>query len=204
MTRLCNVCPLASWASISRSFLFSEPDTLTVLTNNLEAYHSHLIQHLAKLEGTLTLCSGTQQITVQAFLLRNSSQFLKKILARPCSCSCTDTCIILPHTPSPALDIFVKLLHGKIINRVSTETFKTVTSIGKSLGVRNIIKTASDVIEKADDEDCFNELDQNISDKGSASTINVNTVVEFSKQRVTLEFPKSRLQRLSLRVPFKL
>ena len=59
-------------------FFFSEPDTMTVLTNNLEAYHIHLIQHLAKLEGTVTLCSGTQQITVQAFLLRNSSQFLKK------------------------------------------------------------------------------------------------------------------------------
>ena len=34
-----------------------------------------------------------------------------------------------------------------------TETAKAVTSIGASLGVRNKIKTVSDVIEKADDED---------------------------------------------------
>ena len=108
---------------------------MTLLKQNIVGYHAHLIQDLAKakigpkLESTVSLWSGDQHITIQAMLLRNVSKFLKETLPSPCSCSCTDTCIILPHTQYPSLDIFVSLLHGKVIPRVSNDVTEAVNSI---------------------------------------------------------------------------
>ena len=108
---------------------------MTLLKQDIDVYHAHLIQDLAtakldsKLDSTVSIRSGDQHITMQAVLLRNVSNLLKETLPSPCSCSCTDTCIILPHTQYPSLDIFVSLLHGKVIPRVSNDVTEAVNSI---------------------------------------------------------------------------
>ena len=171
---------------------------MTLLKQSIDGYHAHLIQDLAKakigpkLESTVSLWSGDQHITMQAVLLRNVSKFLKETLLSPCSCSCTDTCIILPPTQYPSLDIFVSLLHGKVIPRVSNDITDAVNSIAALLGVRNITKTENDVFEDTDGADSDDKTEKNCSFN---STIKVNTVIAFSDQLVKLQFPKSKLER---------
>ena len=78
---------------------------MTMIVNKSDGYHRKLLQQLftTKSEGTATLCSGSQQVTVQIALLRNASKFLEDLLPSTCPCSCDDTRIMLPKTPSPAL-----------------------------------------------------------------------------------------------------
>ena len=124
---------------------------MSLSVGNQEKYHLELLQHLAShglgsgpQEGVTTLCSGTQRIKVQSLFLRNTSRFLKDIVPNPCPCSCTDTSIILPHTPSPALKTFVKLLHLGFIPKLSNDVIKGVMVIATALGMKNIIKDISD------------------------------------------------------------
>ena len=169
---------------------------MTLLKQDIDVYHAHLIQDLAtakldsKLDSTVSIWSGDQHITMQAVLLRNVSNLLKETILSPCSC--TDTCIILPHTQYPSLDIFVSLLHGKVIPRVSKDIMDAVNSIAASLGVRNITNTENDVFEDTDGADSDDKTDKNCSFN---STIKVNTIIAFSDQLVQLQFPKSRLER---------
>ena len=172
---------------------------MTLLTNNLDGYHSRLIKDLAKhdsnSEGNVSICSGDQRITMQAVLLRNMSKLLKEILPTPCSCSCTDNCIILPHTQSPALNIFISLLHGKVIPSVSNDVTEAVNTIATSLGVMNIVKTENEGVEDADGEETFKKMNQNINNNDINSTFQVKNVIKFADQLVNLQFPKSRLER---------
>ena len=145
----------------------------------------------------MTLYSGAQQIKMPAMLLRNASNFLREMVPSPCSCFCTEISIILPHTPSPALGSFVKLLYYGILPRVSNDVAEAVTVIAKLLGVKNINKTEKVVFEDVDDyEDSKENCDDYKSSEDLAHpSIKVNTVLEFSDKLVILNFPKCRLER---------
>ena len=159
---------------------------------NFEDYHIKSIKQFAKVpnhsenDASVTLCSGTQQIKVKAVLLRNVSNFLREIVPSPGSCSCNEPLIILPHSPSPALTSFVKLIHYGHLSRVSNVVAGAVTDIARFLGVENINMTQK---EGSDDDNVDEESDI------SQSSIKVNTILEFSNESVILNFPKCRLER---------
>lgn len=173
--------------------------------HQIDEYHTTLIHQLAKTsqhldnDASVTLYSGAQQIKVQAVLIRNASKFLGEIVPSPCSCSCSETSIILPHTPSPALASFVKLLHYGILPRVSNVVAEAITAIAKVLGVKNINRTEKDVSKvDDDDEDTFVNIDDHKSSEDIArSSIKINAVLEFSDKSMILNFPKCRLERKS-------
>ena len=170
---------------------------MSLSVGNQEKYHLELLQHLAShglgsgpQEGVTTLCSGTQRIKVQSLFLRNTSRFLKDIVPNPCPCSCTDTSIILPHTPSPALKTFVKLLHLGFIPKLSNDVIKGVMVIATALGMKNIIKDISDCEDHDISFDVSNTDQQIFQEK-----LKIDASIPFSDQTVNLHFPRSRIAR---------
>ena len=199
---------------------FSEISMKTLLTHTpvSKGLHTHIIKHLVQTQpnnkswGTVTLYSGQQHIAVPAVLLRNASHLLKDMIPSPCSCSCTDTCIILPHTPYPTLASSVELLSEGYISSVSNNVAKAITSIATLLGIANISETTIDMTEADDieDEDLCCKFDQSLSEINENgpidinSTLKVKTMIKFSDQSLTLHFPRSRLERKRNPNPTKL
>ena len=167
---------------------------MTVIANKSDRYHQELLQHFftTRSEGTVTLCSGSQQVTVQIVLLRNASPFLEDLLSSTCPCSCNDTCIMLPKTPSPALKCFVKLLLVGFLPRLPTSVKSGVLAIAKSLGIENVMVSAVDLSENVDDD-----LDPLYDDQFSNHQLKVNTFINFADKSLSFHFPKSRINRIN-------
>ena len=167
---------------------FSEISMKTLLTHTpvSKGLHTHIIKHLVQTQpnnkswGTVTLYSGQQHIAVPAVLLRNASHLLKDMIPSPCSCSCTDTCIILPHTPYPTLASSVKLLSEGYISSVSNNVAKAITSIATLLGIANISETTIDMTEADDieDEDLCCKFDQSLSEINENGPIDINSTLK--------------------------
>ena len=176
------------------NILFSGFPIMTMIVNKSDGYHRKLLQQLftTKSEGTATLCSGSQQVTVQIALLRNASKFLEDLLPSTCSCSCNDNCIMLPQTSSPALKCFVELLYIGFLPRLSTSVKIGVLAIAKALGIENVMVSAVDLSENVDDD-----LDPFYDDDCSNHQLKVSTLINFSDQSLNFHFPKSRINRIN-------
>ena len=163
---------------------------MSLSVSNPESYHLEFLRYAARTkysEATVTLCSGMQRISVQACLLKNASNFLKDLVQSILPCSCTDACIILPHTPSPSLKSFVTLLHFGTVSNISNHVMKGVNLISTALGLENVIED--------DVSDC---LHSSSDYKNDDKILLVSTSITFNGQNFTLKFPKSRRNRNTL------
>ena len=165
---------------------------MTSLVKNSNTYHLELLQHLftTRAEGSVTLCSGTQQVKVQTVLLRNASTFLEDLLS-PGSCSFNDTIIMLPQTPSPVLKCFAKLLHFGFLPRLPTSVKNGVLATATTLGINNLEESAVNLAEDIDDD-----LGCLYDDEYSNHQLKTNSVINFAEQSLNFNFPRSRTNRI--------